>query len=212
MKQVPRERIALIVFCACILLMLAGIVAYLFAGHSWNHAATRIDDAAGEMSGYHVVLFEGCDIPAKSHVDKHGVREKQVRSMESSRLDYREKDAEVFALDTSNLEAYADPVLLERGDYRIGVAYVAENDTTKAVNDKTAYLHDHGANAVIAISEGALDEEKSEAIDVIIDLHAQGSRDASEADRKATVMDMPAVGQIGAIVISPSEVVSTRIR
>lgn len=54
-----RERIALGVF-AC--LLFAGAVAlfsYINAGHGLNVAATTIDDATGDMSGYGVILFEG---------------------------------------------------------------------------------------------------------------------------------------------------------
>ena len=54
-----RERIALGVF-ACLLLAGAIVLcSYINAGHGLNVAATTIDDATGDMSGYGVILFEG---------------------------------------------------------------------------------------------------------------------------------------------------------
>ena len=54
-----REGIALTVFG---LLVFAGFIAlttYISAGHNLNYASTGIDDIAGDMSGYGVILYEG---------------------------------------------------------------------------------------------------------------------------------------------------------
>lgn len=54
-----REGIALTVFG---LLVVAGFIAlttYISAGHNLNYASTGIDDIAGDMSGYGVILYEG---------------------------------------------------------------------------------------------------------------------------------------------------------
>ena len=208
MEQLPRERIALVVFCACILLIVAGIAAYMFAGHSWNHAASRIDDAAGEMEGYRVVLFDGTAIPEQSRVNNHGLLADQSRALDSVEYEYRQKEATTFALDSMNLEAYAEPTVLERGGYRIGVIYIEPDDTTRTIQAHADYLESHGCNAVIAFSGKALDEAECEGLDIVVDLHSDGSRKASDAKRDSTVVTMPCTGNIGAIVISPSDVVS----
>ncbi len=59
MRFLTKERIALAIFFAMLLVSLASFVAYLYIGHNWNVAATTIDDVRGEMEGYTVILFDG---------------------------------------------------------------------------------------------------------------------------------------------------------
>ena len=211
MKPLPRERIALVVFGACILLILAGIVAYLFAGHSFNHAASHIDDAAGEMDGYRVVLFEGTGIPQTSQVDAHGFRERSAQSLAKTANDYRSKEAVAFLLDAQNLASYDEPVVFERGGYRIGVLSIEPDDSSKSIQSRLETLHGQNARAVIAFSSKALNKAEADGIDVLIECYPAGERQKSNYERNTTVMRMPAVGSIAAVVISPSEVVSTKV-
>lgn len=57
MQKTSREKIALVVFVALAVLSLCGLGAYIFAGHSWNIAATSLDDTLGEMEGYTAIMF-----------------------------------------------------------------------------------------------------------------------------------------------------------
>lgn len=69
-----RERIALGVF-ACLLLAGAIVLfSYITAGHGLNVAATTIDDATGDMSGYGVILFEGTVRPDSDAEEEGGVQ------------------------------------------------------------------------------------------------------------------------------------------
>lgn len=54
-----RERVALGVFACLLLTGAVALFSYIDAGHGLNVAATSIDDIAGDMSGYGVILFEG---------------------------------------------------------------------------------------------------------------------------------------------------------
>lgn len=54
-----RERIALGVFAALLLVGFLILMSYIIAGHGLNVTATSIDDVTGDMAGYDVVLFEG---------------------------------------------------------------------------------------------------------------------------------------------------------
>jgi hypothetical protein len=101
--------------------MVAGIAAYLVAGHSWNYAATRIDDAAGEMEGYNVILYEGTAVPAQSRVDSQDRLSFAPASLASAANRYREKGAIVYQLDLVHPSRYSDPVVLGNEGYRIGV-------------------------------------------------------------------------------------------
>ncbi len=57
--KLTREKIALLVFFCLVIVGIGGLVGYLAVGHSWNVAASNIDDAAGSMSGYTAILYEG---------------------------------------------------------------------------------------------------------------------------------------------------------
>ena len=54
-----REKAALAVFAALIVLSLSGLGWYLLAGHSWNVAASNIDDTFGSMDGYTAIVYAG---------------------------------------------------------------------------------------------------------------------------------------------------------
>ena len=69
MSKTSREKIALFIFFCLILIGLGGTIAYLNVGHSWNVAASNIDDATGDMAGYTAILYEGTE-PKLIDVDK----------------------------------------------------------------------------------------------------------------------------------------------
>lgn len=208
MARVTREKIALIVFTACLALISMGIGAYMVAGHSWNYAASRIDDAAGEMEGYRIVLFEGTAIPARTHVDAQGFLESEPISLSAACADYREKGATVLTVDTCNPARYAQPAIFERDGYRIGVVYLPDTTRPKDARESADYLVSHGCRAVVALAPDASAAASIPGIDIVVDLGS--SRAISGGAGDAYRIQMPPVGSIGGIVISPSEVVSSR--
>ncbi len=202
-----RERIALVVFAAVIVLITAGIAFYLFVGHSWNYAATRIDDAAGEMQDYRVIAFEGTAIPAASQVKDDGQRFYSPVSRESVITEYQDKGATVFFIDASDLDNYESPVVFEKDAYRVGVFLVAEDDTTADIRQKLSQLETRAADVVVVFAESVKRLEKIEGIDVVVRVSTQ----KDDADLPMAALDMPAVGNVGTIVISPSDVLATRV-
>lgn len=65
-RHSKRERIALGVFSLLLFVGAIALFSYINAGHGLNVAATSIDDMAGDMSGYGVILFEGTVDPQGS--------------------------------------------------------------------------------------------------------------------------------------------------
>lgn len=59
MASNTREKMALLVFALLILFGLAGVSWYLIVGHSWNVAASNIDDSVGQMDGYTCIVYSG---------------------------------------------------------------------------------------------------------------------------------------------------------
>lgn len=66
-----REKLALVVFLGLMVLSLLGFGWYLLAGHSWNVAASNIDDTFGSMEGYTAIVYPGTDI-VKAYADTTG--------------------------------------------------------------------------------------------------------------------------------------------
>ena len=54
-----REKVALAVFLVLVIGGFAGLASYLAVGHTWNVAASNIDDATGSMEGYTAIIFKG---------------------------------------------------------------------------------------------------------------------------------------------------------
>ena len=210
MSTIPREKIALVVFVACILLIIAGIVAYLFAGHSWNYAASRIDDATGEMDGYRVVMYEGTAVPKSSRINAKGELKKTPVSLAAAKRSYGEKGADVFTVDTKNLSLYRTPLIIERDGYRIGIMSVETADTRRDMQNHADYLAKRQCDMVMAIAPNASTVSGITGIDVVLDLEQTGPLSASSVNAHRYRVKMSDVGTVGAIVISPSEVVSAR--
>ncbi len=202
-----RERIALVVFAAVVVLITAGIAFYLFIGHSWNYAATRIDDAAGEMEGYRVIAFEGTAIPSAAQVKEDGERYFSPVSRESVIADYQEKGATVFFIDASDIDNYASPVVFEKDGYRVGVLSVDSGDLTYEIRQKVEQLQERAADIVVVFAQSTKRMETIEGIGAVVRVSDQ----EDDTELALPVLDMPAVGQVGTIVISPSDVISTRV-
>ncbi len=59
MSERSREKIALVVFVFLVVFAGCCLGGYLVAGHSWNVAASSIDDTFGSMEGYTAIVYEG---------------------------------------------------------------------------------------------------------------------------------------------------------
>ena len=73
MTKVPREKIALLVFVALVAVSFVGLSGYLALGHSWNVAASTIDDATGDLEGYTVIVYPGtvdAELAARAAAEK----------------------------------------------------------------------------------------------------------------------------------------------
>ena len=97
MSENVRKKLALLIFL--LLLALGGIfiIVYIIAGHSWNYAATEIDDSSGNMQEYLVIVFDGTSVPAKSKTSQNSSSSSQNTSQGT-----RERIQQFFNLDSSS--------------------------------------------------------------------------------------------------------------
>ena len=138
MEKSFREKIALAVFLALIVLSSIGLGWYILAGHSWNVAASTIDDTVGEMEGYTAIVYPGTlEVPeepseARKGADRLGVSQDdgdEAVDLGALQEDYADKGAEVLFIDVLNPSKYQEGVIVKRGGKRIGVVSAAGSAT-----------------------------------------------------------------------------------
>ena len=94
MSNVSREKIALVVFVGLIAVSLCGLIGYLAIGHSWNVAASNIDDAAGRMDGYTAIVFKGTVDPEAAEKNGSGTKSGKGETGESDTAEEIADDVE----------------------------------------------------------------------------------------------------------------------
>ncbi|MEG0619743.1 MAG: alcohol dehydrogenase [Raoultibacter sp.] len=257
MSKTSREKIALFIFFCLVLVGLGTTVAYLNVGHSWNVAASNIDDAAGDMEGYTAILYEGTAKPpvkeeakttkppskikaaadaetgseaaaeteAEAEVETEGVpilnanaadqekekeKPKEPVSLSAVEKSYQDKQATVFVLDVAHPEQYADGMILRKGNHRFGVFSVAFNQSIALTEKQIAYFKSYKVDFIVAITPDKKFVEKAPGIDIVVSLKDEGLFLMGETIDHTFYVDAPLVGTVGAIVISPHSVVSSK--
>lgn len=309
MTSRSREKIALLVFALLAVLSLCGLCWYLFAGHSWNVAASNIDDTFGSMDGYTAIVYEGTVDPAEkaaapkaadgsdasaegssaagaddtdgaagavdalgpdgagaqdaaSPEDGAGVESSAVDepadgasapddssspdgtaasdnaaaasstsassssssgasgvlatgkehvTVDEVRASYVEKQACVLVLDTANPSRYEEPTILKRGSHRFGVFSVDEDSTPRGIKRAVDYLKDHAVDYVVVLTSDTELLEGAEGIDIAVSTVDEGLFVMGETIGGTFYVDAPEIGSVGAILISPSNVVSAKV-
>lgn len=280
-----REKIALIVFALLIVLSVCGLCWYLVAGHSWNVAASNIDDTFGEMDGYTAVVFPGTVDPAQVEEDEetqdsvnkrinperterdypladdaadpkkdaskplsstkatkslpytssnqpkseHGAdNELDAKPGDENLLDdpsheqrpitteevmesYEEKGASVFDLATDDLARYEDGMILKRQGHRYGVFSVDSLMPYKAIEDKVAYFEAYEVDFIVALTPSTSYVSRVAGIDIVITTSNEKMYVMGETIDGTFYVNAPLVGEVGVILISPSNVVSAKV-
>ncbi|NHM15609.1 alcohol dehydrogenase [Eggerthellaceae bacterium zg-887] len=233
MATARREKIALCIFALLILGSLGGLLWYLVAGHSWNVAATNIDDTFGSMAGYNVVLYEGSEELDEKRHQKASLKTPEKESgavkdekpsatsaakasalpltIESVEESYEEKGASAFALDIKDPLLYQEGTILRRGDKRFGVISVETVADRPDLREAVKEFEAAAVDMVIAIAPKKGLVKGVEGVDVAIcteelDLLAMGKTIGA-----TLYVAPPEHGSVGAILVSPSNVVSAKV-
>lgn len=273
------------VFAALIVLSLAGLGWYLVAGHSWNVAASNIDDTFGSMEGYTAIVYAGTAEPEPSSAagasgagkpsspekgsssedaeerDAEGASQpasepaaedapssgnapdsqKDVRSSDDAsdsekdtsasfagataragaqplsvaevRESYEDKDAAVFELDTVDPSRYSEGVILKRGAHRFGVLSVSADEgfAARRIEGQVAYFAEHEVDFVVVVTDDRELLEDAEGVDIVVATQDEDPLVMGETVGSTFYVDAPEKGKVGAILISPSNVVSAKV-
>ncbi|MEG0417156.1 alcohol dehydrogenase [Gordonibacter sp.] len=294
MSVISREKIALVVFAGLIVLSLLGFGWYLLAGHSWNVAASNIDDTFGSMEGYTAIVYPGTKPPAEKTADaadseslvgsnaagalpgKTGASEsagsgaasasgtgvagtaagagstplgdeadaedgsgtpegtaassdgdeqataskegtlgssskKEPLTVDEAKENYESKNATVFALDTADLERYSEGTILKKGGHRFGVFSVTGPVSSIVLDKQIAYFKRHKVDFIVAITPDKSYFEGASGLDIVICTGDEGLFVMGETQNGTFYVDTPELDRVGAILISPSNVVSAKV-
>ena len=261
MSVKSREKIALFVFLALIVLSLCGLGWYLVAGHSWNVAASNLDDTfgtavepvagkgAGDAAAEDDAVGDAADgkesaegaaagkeadagspdapgssggkdatgtagtasVPGTDAGESLLGSKKKTLSAQEAKEGYEEKGATVFSLDTVDLDAYREGVILKKGGHRFGVFGIAEPTSTIVLEKQIAYFKRHKVDFIVLVTPDKEYAEDVSGIDIVVSTQDEDLFVMGETIDGTFYVDAPAVGSVGAILISPSNVVSAKV-
>lgn len=183
-SQRRREFIALGVFGALVLAGFVILTSYINAGHNLNVAATSIDDIAGDMTGYDVVLFEGTALPSSdsdaspdSSENEEGGSDSssQAVTLEEARMHYSEKNASVMEVGPDSFQDYmTGRIVMKRGHtygiFSLTPDMVSELVVPKQTTTKTTTTQTETSPGIFGITNETVTTRTTGAYDSVSDI------------------------------------------
>ena len=123
---------------------------------------------------------------------------------------YQAKGANVISLHTSDLSAYEEETILKRGGKRYGIFSVTREYSRILIDEKVKYFTDQKVDYVIALCPEESYLKNAENIDIVITTADSTISSMGESRNGAFYVSTPKIGSVGAILISPSNVVSAK--
>lgn len=210
MNQQSREKIALVVFVALIVFVIGGGIWYLNVGHNWNTVGTTIDDATGSLEGYTAIVYDGVRPPTRSEATALSA----PVSRASVAGDYDSKGASVLELHVLDPDRYREGVVVQAEGKRIGVVSVTTASDSSTYQNKLKELKENQKVdfALCITNDVSLlnSDDMTDAFDIVINTGLAASSTNTKLSDVYCV-DAPCAGKIGAVLVSPSDVVSDRV-
>lgn len=183
MSSETREKQALVVFLLLVVLGMSGLIWYLFAGHSWNVAASNIDDSVGQMEGYTAILYAGT-MPEKASTSA-----KSTSSSNASDVTFAESQNTTSTVATQNGsgEISADS---ETGAEPSGAVVASSRDSESRASEKIDAKKNTGGLASEHASESSDSTAESEtAAAEVTDSAEVESPSSSSDDSSSSAID-----------------------
>lgn len=217
MQKASREKIALAVFALLVVLSLVGLGWYILVGHSWNVAASTIDDTMGEMEGYTAILYKGTleqdeadEGSASSRKDALSDKEAEPVDFEALEVEYQEKGAEVLVIDMDNLSQYEEGMIVKRESKRIGVMSAQDSVTQLDVSRCMSAFESAQVDFTVVITPDSWKIQRIGGIDIALCLNDEDIAPMGAVQDDTFYVDAPVEGDAGVILVSPSNVVSAK--
>ena len=157
--------------------------------------------------------FSGNDTALKAVTVRGGIDVAKTQSVtpQDVRTNYEEKGATVLVLDTADPSEYSDGVILKRGSKRIGVFSVDVPLSEKAAESRIKYFRDSKVDLVVCISSVRTYVRNLQGADIVITLQDDEVSTMGGNSNGSFFVNAPHVDSIGAILVSPSNVVSAKV-
>ena len=139
------------------------------------------------------------------------VAKSQPVAPEQVQANYEEKGATVLVLDTADPSQYSDGVILKRGSKRIGVFSVDVPLSEKAAEARVKYFRDCKVDLVVCISSVRTYVRNLQGADIVITLQDEEVSTMGGNSNGSFFVNAPHVDSVGAILVSPSNVVSAKV-
>ena len=139
------------------------------------------------------------------------VAKSQPVAPEQVQANYEEKGATVLVLDTADPSLYSDGVILKRGSKRIGVFSVDVPLSEKAAEARVKYFRDCKVDLVVCISSVRTYVRNLQGADIVITLQDEEVSTMGGNSNGSFFVNAPHVDSVGAILVSPSNVVSAKV-
>ena len=123
---------------------------------------------------------------------------------------YQDKGANVISLHTADPSAYEEGTILKRGGKRYGIFSVTREYSRILIDEKVKYFTDQKVDYVIALCPEESYLKNAENIDIVITTADSTISSMGESRNGAFYVSTPKIGSVGAILISPSNVVSAK--
>ena len=236
MEKRTREIIALVLLIVLGIAVAVAMAWYILVGHNWNQAATHIDDLVGSMDGYTVVVYDGvvkrpkdeknADAlmhDAKLRDDKSGPGSdklsenssggKQALNASSVANSYREKGAAVIVIGKKGMDEFVQPSIVKRNGERYGLFAFAGSYRYRFPEFRS-YVRNmqlHSVDFVIGLAKDkSLLKHRLNGINLLVMMRDANLPDGGEYRGSTLCVDSPYRGEVQAVIISPSGVMTSR--
>lgn len=169
------------------------------------------ESAAGEGVSATVSPGETLDSQTSSAAPLAG-HKKEKEPVALSDVDelYQAKGANVISLHTADSSAYEEGTILKRGGKRYGIFSITRESSRILIDEKVKYFTDQKVDYVIALCPEESYLKNAENIDIVITTADSTISSMGESRNGAFYVSTPKIGSVGAILISPSNVVSAK--
>ena len=164
------------------------------------------DDSESDRTSDNATVLKAATVRGGMDVAKS-----QPVAPEQVQANYEEKGATVLVLDTADPSQYSDGVILKRGSKRIGVFSVDVPLSEKAAEARVKYFRDCKVDLVVCISSVHTYVRNLQGADIVITLQDEEVSTMGGNSNGSFFVNAPHVDSVGAILVSPSNVVSAKV-
>lgn len=134
-----------------------------------------------------------------------------VSSIDKAAESYQRKNAVAFVLDSHHLDLYQDGMVLDNGGKRIAVFSVTSIQSLLSLQEKVDYLKSMNVDMTIAMVDEVPRVAGVEGLDMVIRCNEKEPLEWDSNGKGRYMTFAPAEGTVAATIISPSNIVVTRV-